>query len=279
MSWAQSLLLRDVLWRNVHICPENIAIIDSEKQLSYRELVDRVDETCSVLWSLGFRPGDRIGLLMENSTDYIELLLAAAKLGGIAVPLNIRLTVSELQFILNDAESSLLVTSPTFLDLAQEVWSGVKTIRYGLVVGTLDFLGNFQSFNQLRQNIQPMDEAEIPQLDSDSTVILLYTSGTTGTPKGCMTTQGSWVGNNVNMLTGFGISAEDRYLALLPFFHVAGLGPLFSHLHAGGSVVPMAKYTALGVAEMIERHRITVAFLVRLCCSNCWGWKTGTTMT
>lgn len=262
MSNVSALMLRDILIRNDQIWPTRTAILDEAGPITYRELFRRVNQVCGVLWSLGVRPGDRVAILMENNTEYIELLLALAHMGSIAVPLNTRLTARELIFILNDAEASLLVTSPALQHIAEESRAQARSIRHGLIVDAEDSVGQFQSYQTLGALASPLQPDMIPELNEDSTVILLYTSGTTGAPKGCMTTQRSWIGNNMNMAMAFSISADDRYLALLPFFHVAGLGTLFSHLHAGGTVVPMAKYSPAGVALMVEKHHISVAFLV-----------------
>ncbi|MDA8192816.1 MAG: AMP-binding protein [Thermaerobacter sp.] len=262
MSNVSALLLRDSLIRNDQICPQRTAVIDGNVTISYRELLGRVDSVCAALWSLGVRPGDRVGILLENSVEYIELLLAMAHMRSIAVPLNTRLTASELQFILNDAGAGVLITSPALKPLAEETWAQVGSIRHGLVTGPHPADGRFASYQAARSTAAPFDPGMLPDWGDDATVILLYTSGTTGLPKGCMTTDRSWLGNNTNMAMAFAISATDRYLALLPFFHVAGIGTLLAHLHAGGTVVPLAKYSPAGVAQMIAHARITLAFLV-----------------
>ncbi len=264
MSNSSAFLLRDILIRNDQLFPNNTAMFDGDVAITYRELFRRINRARAVLGYLGIRPGDRVGILMENNAAYIELLLAVAHMGSIAVPLNTRLTADELQFILNDAEASLLITSSAFKHLAEATYARLSSVTNGLIVDSDTPEGQFQSYKvvQAETEAAPKTLGGIGELSEDSTAILVYTSGTTGSPKGCMTTQRSWIGNSLNMAIAFSLSTEDRYLALLPFFHVGGLGALFAQLHAGGTVIPMAKYSATGVVQMIEKYRISVAFLV-----------------
>lgn len=259
-----SLTLVDVLEKNVQYQPDRLAVISGERHFTYRELGQRIDRLAAVLAHRGFKKGDRLAVLMENNHAYIEVLFAAAKLGGITVPLNVRLSRDELTYILEDAGCKILVSSGFFAETVHELAESSE-IQHVLLVGSGE--GGRRGWAQVSRYEEALEAVSASAsigapVDAEDPAVILYTSGTTGKPKGCMLAHRSWVANNLNMASEFGITRNDIYGAVLPFFHVAGLGTLFTHLHRGGCVVPIPKWSAELMAQEIENRRITTTFLV-----------------
>ncbi|WP_020658647.1 acyl-CoA synthetase [Amycolatopsis benzoatilytica] len=232
--------------RRSKVNPESVALIDADtgERISYAELADRVAGRAAALHGLGVRKGDRVALLALNSTDYLETLFAAAWLGAITLPVNFRLAAGEIRFLLDDARPVVLVHDDLFTGLAQEAATGQILIN--------------------ARDLGSAERAELVPTGPDEVAVLMYTSGTTGRPKGAMLTHGNLEANAVNILTaGEGLLPSDRSLAVAPLFHIGGLS-LFTLplLYAGGTVAVASKFDPRQTLALLEREKVTVHFMV-----------------
>ena len=225
----------DWIRHHANRAPDTTALADirSDRNWSYSELNHRIDQlTASLQQSLGIERGDRIGVLAENSSDIFEIQFACARLGAVFLPLNWRLTVPELEFIVNDASPKLLFYSRQFEANATAIKDlcGIQELLL-LDNGVAD--SPYE--NTLTQAPTGYTEATLNQ---DDLYAILYTSGTTGLPKGAMITHGMVFYNAVNIGGPALITPESKHLSVLPLFHIAGLN-IFSNpvFHAGGTVV------------------------------------------
>ena len=185
--------------------PEALAIEFEELRTTYSELSLRIAEVADWLHEQGVASGDRVAWLGTNNPAAIHLLLACSRLGAIFLPLNSRLVVSEHRWILQDAEPQILIAEPMFYDHAQEAVQ--KNIVY-----RLDELTEANHTSTSPRVGRPSDA-----------VLLAYTSGTTGTPKGALLTQRALASNAVNSAHAHDLTPQDRILTFLPLFHVGGL--------------------------------------------------------
>lgn len=232
--------------------PEAVALVDatSGERLTYGRLAARVAARAGVLREHGVRRGDRVALLGVNSVGYVETLFAVGWLGAVAVPLNFRLSAAEIGYILGDARPALLVHDATFAALAM---SATADAEHGAPEVVEDVSLSAGSGVVPAETVGP-----------DEVAMLMYTSGTTGRPKGAMITHGNLEWNAVNMLTAAeGLGPQDTTLAVAPLFHIGGLS-LFTLpvLYAGGTVVVAAQFEPREVLELLEREQVTVHFMV-----------------
>ncbi|MFC5060674.1 acyl-CoA synthetase [Actinomycetospora atypica] len=238
--------------RRAERSPEKVALIDgpSGARTSYAELDRRVGSRAHDLAGRGVGPGDRVALLGENSTAYLEWLFAVARLGAIAVPVNMRLAPAEVVHVLADSGARLLVHSAAFAGLAAAALAehpGVDTVDLGAEPGT-----------------DPRREREPEAGRGGEPCVIMYTSGTTGRPKGAVLTHDNMLWNAVNMLSaGPGIASSDVTIAAAPLFHIGALGlsalPL---LYAGGTVVVVPSFDPAGFLDLMAAHAVTTQFLV-----------------
>ena len=204
------------------------AIVDLEsgRTLTYGDLHQRIDGLSAHLQSVGVSKGDRVALLAHNGPEYFDLQFAGMRIGSIAVLLNWRLTVPELEFIVGDCTPSVLIYSPEFADTAQELASrcGVTTL--------IPIDDDYEAI--VSSGASP--ETCLVEHDDPSTI--MYTSGTTGHPKGAIITHGMTFWNCVNLGIPARITPETVQLVILPLFHTGGLN-CYSNpvLHAGGRIV------------------------------------------
>jgi fatty-acyl-CoA synthase len=241
--------------KRAQITPTRMAVIGVDEQLTYLEMSRKINQTARMLADhFRIRKGDRIAILSSNNTEYILLLFAIAKLGGIAVPLNIRLTPKELAFQINDSGAKMLVVESEFKDTAEalleltdlEVLLGLDGKRFQ--INLKDLIHSY-----------PGDVFNDETVDASDPYIICYTSGTTGLPKGAVLTQENMFWNAVNNNLAIDITSEDRVITLLPLFHIGGIGLFaFPALLAGGSVIIPGKFDPEVALSMIEKYRVTI---------------------
>ena len=224
--------------RRARMEPDAVALIQGERAVSYRVLHERCAALASAFAQLSVGRGDRVAYLGPNHIATFETLFATASLGAVFVPLNTRLAAPEIAFMLDDCDPVLLIVAPEMAELAAAALSRSATTRQVLHLQS----GNGTDYEAVLaahagRRPPPVDVALSEQ------VLILYTSGTTGSPKGAVLTHGNLTWNTVNQFGHFSISAGDVSLCSAPLFHVLGLGQItLPTLYAGGTVVVIPKF-------------------------------------
>ncbi len=247
------------LTKRAVLTPDKEAVVDGERRFTYRELNGRVNRLSKVLQGLGLRGGDRLSILSVNCVEYVETIMAAAKLGVMLVPLNWRLTSTELAFILKDSGAKGLLFHPDLTDAAKSL-KAESGIQETLVFGAEEMDGASACDPLLDAQTDSEPNPDTPP-DLDTPHIIMYTAGTTGQPKGAVLTQGASFWNAVNLTVAMGFSADDRNLAVLPMFHIGGIG-LFTlpMLYMGGTVIIQQTFEPAQTLELLETEGITLFF-------------------
>ncbi|MBP9129643.1 MAG: AMP-binding protein [Steroidobacteraceae bacterium] len=264
-STAQPLLTsvpcRYLLKRHALERAGKTAVIDgvTGEAISYGELHERVMRMAGWLASHGIVTGDRVACLALNSKAYTEFFLALASIGAVLVPLNIRHAASELRFIIEDAGARACFACGQLASLAEAALDGNATVQLKILHGPSR--EGWTDFSNLTAAGNPARGME-PSVSGESLFMLLYTSGTTGKPKGCMIPQRTWTGYAANMAACFGMGETDVYLAFLPYFHVAGFGTALSQLILGGTIVTAPLADPKLFYRLIAEHRVSIVFLV-----------------
>jgi fatty-acyl-CoA synthase len=218
--------------------PDKVAMIDlrSGRRFTYRDLDRRVDRLGALLQAeLGVLPGDRVAVYSHNDTNTFEVHFACWRLGAVLVPLNWRLAVPELDFIVGDCSPKVMFHEPDFSEQATAVCAragvGHRISWGGPSAGAADYEDALASVSA------PFAPAETTH---DTTVTIMYTSGTTGRPKGAIITQGMALWNAINLCEAFGVSSDTVNLVALPIFHTGGLNVhAMAAFHQGGTNVVM----------------------------------------
>jgi fatty-acyl-CoA synthase len=244
-----------VLSQRARLGPDRLAVSFGETALTYAELNRRVNRLANGLARRGVGKGDRVAVLLTNCHQYYELLFACAKLGAIIVTVNYRLVADEVRHVLDDAEPQVFVHGPEFVAIADELCpagSPITTVFLGEDPGRL-------TFDEVAD--APEDEITTP-VDLDDPLIIMYTSGTTGRPKGAVLTHGNILFTSFNQIADFGVTKDDRCLVVAPLYHVGGLLVLsFPTLHMGGSVTVHPSFDPGAVLRTIDSERTTTLFM------------------
>jgi fatty-acyl-CoA synthase len=239
------------------------AVISGGKTLSYADLADRTDRLAHALKDRGVAKGDRVAYLGENHPSFVETFFACGLLGAIFVPLNTRLAAPELQFQLQDSGARLMVSSAS-LEVAAAASSLDTEITHRLVVASDDVTeasalklpSGVEHYGEVLDaaSAAPLDEA----VTLDDAAMILYTSGTTGKPKGALLTHGNITWNCINTVVDMDLNRNDVALMISPLFHVASLDMgLLPMLLKGATVVLEAKFDAGRVLELVGQHKVT----------------------
>ena len=228
-------------WSAYHsnVRPNKIAIRDlsNNQTLTYKELDDRANKLAHWLQANGVKKGDRIAILSQNCAEFFELEFACAKTGSIELPLNWRLTKPELEYILNDSTPHALIYDESFSDIAIELTKDCN-IQSSLQIDKKD------ASSQYEEAIKDSDASyEKVDCTQDDLIMIMYTSGTTGHPKGAMINHQMQLYNVINLAAPAFVGPDTVQLVALPLFHTGGMNCYANPvLHAGGEIILIREF-------------------------------------
>ena len=255
------------LAKRAMLSPEIEAYVDSVAggpRLTYKELNAGANQTAHFMQDLGVKTGDRVGLLMMNSVEFVESFFALAKIGAIVVPLNWRLVADELSFILKDSGTTLLIYGGEFENTVKTLHDGgaeATGIQQWIHVGDAETRDDFAKTYATLHDAASTEEPEIGAAEDDL-LYIMYTSGTTGLPKGAVHTHNTAAWASITIAVTNEVRYKDRYLQPLPLYHVGALTPMTAMIHVGVTVVMMRAFDPVRTWELIEEERITTMLAV-----------------
>lgn len=232
---------------------DQTAMIQGDTLLSYAQLATRIDKLANALRTLGVTQGSRVAYLGNNHPAFLETLFACGGIGAIFVPLNTRLSPRELNYALNDSGSTVLINPVSLGELANAA-KAESPVGHHLVLE--DIPGINSDYERALESAEPgyLDIA----VNHEDPAIILYTSGTTGRPKGAVLTHGNMTWNSLNVLVDYDVTSDARALLIAPMFHVASLGMgALPTLLKGGTLVLQDRFEPSAVLAAIERHSVT----------------------
>jgi len=238
---------------------DKIALRFEGRTTTYGEFERRCNQVANALIAEGLPPQSRIALIAKNSDHFYELLFGAAKANCVLVPVNWRLAPPEISYIINDAQARLLLVGGEFADLTEDHTTELPTVAK--IIGMDEAHGAWPAFTDWR-DAQGDSDPHIT-FRPDDTVVQMYTSGTTGHPKGTELTHANLLASTVGGTDGIGAwSAADISQVVMPQFHIAGTMWGIIGLYAGAEGVVMRDVVPAAILESIQRDRITKAFMV-----------------
>jgi acyl-CoA synthetase (AMP-forming)/AMP-acid ligase II len=240
--------------------PDKVAIASSLGSQTYAQLWSRVCRLSSALIELGVRPGDRIALLMQNSSRYIEVYQAAALMGVAVVPLNFRFVASEVEYVVNHSGARALFFDVSFADTVESLRAKLPSVadRYIATDGAATpATHSYEALIASGSETPPSEPADLSACYFQG-----YTSGTTGFPKGCVNPHREFADCLRRIATIYDITEDDRELVAAPLFHEAPALFALLQIFRGGTVIVTSDSTPANVFEMIDREAATWTFMV-----------------
>ncbi len=259
---ANWLNLGQMLKVNARKYPDTVCLMDAERSYTFVETNSRVNQLAHGLTGLGLAKGDKISVLLENCIEFVELYLAAAKCGLVVNPINFRLVGPEIATIVNHADSKAFVVHAEFcptIDAIRRDLGGIAPERF-ICVG--DPADGYRPFEDLLAQ-QPIDEPEV-RVDPADPWVLLYTSGTTGKPKGVVRSHESYVAFYLINAIDFDFRPGDRVLNVMPLCHVntTFFSFIFTYIGATIYVHPARRFQPVEILQIIDRVKATFISLI-----------------
>jgi O-succinylbenzoate-CoA ligase len=250
--------------KRAYLHPDRLALNDAlaDRKFSYAELNDRVNRVCSALSSVGLARGDRVALLAFNGHEFLEAFFACARTGLVAVPINCRLTTSEITYILKNCGARAIIFDSEFASTIEEIremggdgsdiesWLEVRGCKVG-------FARNYEQLISSREVEEP-----IVTVDGEDMLFIMYTSGTTGLPKGAVHTHKSVYWSVLNYSVTAGMNFDDTHLVFLPLFHIAALVGAVTALYNGNFLVVLRSFDPQKSWSLIVDEKISTSYAV-----------------
>ena len=254
MLSGDDLRVADVVREHAARRGDTIAVRHGSRTLTYTALDERSNRLARALLELGVREGSRVAYLDRTAPELLDLLFAASKIGAVAVPLNWRLAQPELRAILDDAAPRVLLAGQTYADLAAELAAAAPNTPELVVVD-----GGARGYDALLAAQEPIDPGG--RGERDDVVLQLYTSGTTGLPKGVLTTHRNLTAA-AETSPYWEFDADSVSLTPLPMFHIGGIGWAYLGLWNGATTILVSEFVPERVLALLEHERVTNAVFV-----------------
>jgi acyl-CoA synthetase (AMP-forming)/AMP-acid ligase II len=253
------MVIGDIPRRNANLYPEKIGLKYDNRAYSFFQLNERINRLANAFLHFGLKKGERIGVLERNCPEYIELYFATAKSGNVIVPISPRLSRDECVFLLRDSGTKLLVIGKEFIEMVRSVRPELWELKHIILLGDDEAEGflNYEKVLSAMPSVEPKVEVQ----ESDLSLIM-YTSGTTGRPKGVMVTHRNNLANTINMTLELGIEHNDVTLLVMPLYHNGGLWPTLVHFYRGARILVQSEFSEATVLKAIEEEGVTTFNLV-----------------
>lgn len=244
-----------ILTLTAHKFPNRVALICEEKRMTYQEYEDRVNRLANGLLCLGLKKGDRVAVLLFNSIPMVEILFACAKTGGVFTPINFRFTAEEVFYILDHSDARFFVYEEEFSGLVEKIRPRLSKVEFFISIGEPAPLAlNYETF--LKGS--PAQEPEVSLSERDECQ-LMYTSGTTGRPKGAILTHENLLWNLFNTILGREEKEGEISMVIGPLYHTAALNNHFlTRVAMAGTSILIKHFDPEKVMELIGKERVTV---------------------
>lgn len=245
--------------RYSEIKPEKLAVVSGDTYLTYQQFNERINQLANGLIELGIRKGDRVNTLLLNTNEILETLFACAKIGAIFVPINFRLSTEEVEYIIRNSSGSLFIYDHRLVQVADAIDNRIEHLHYIVQVGVEhESHLNYEQWLADQSADEPLHEVTL-----DDPHMMMYTSGTTGRPKGALLTHGNTIWNAVNALIAIELESADVTLTVAPLFHIGGMNIFTTPtLYKGGTVILQDQFNPVDILQAIEQEKITTLFLV-----------------
>ena len=256
---SRYLSIGEILARVSRQFPDKVALVFEGHTLTYGELNDRVNRLAGALSRRGVGHGDTVAVLMYNRLEVLESFFACHKLGACPVPVNFRLAPAEVKYILTNSDAVGVIVDESLEYLARDAIEARTTFILTLNDQPLPGADSYEGALSRELNVEP----EIV-VTEDDLAFLMYTSGTTGLPKGAMLTHRNLVANTINWILEIEARHEDVWLSGLPLFHIGGVNGILPFIYLGGTsvIVSSTGFDPSTSLALIQRHEVTICYFV-----------------
>ncbi len=241
------------------IVPDRTAIVFDGKRFSFQELEERVKRLANALTGMGVGAGDRIATMQVNCNENIETYFAAAKLDAVYVPLNFRSRPEEIEYMINDSKPKVLITGERYISMVDEIKPDLTSVAGYVVLDDASEEG-WESYEHLLS--VSSDEDLYPTGDEDDLTMVMFTAGTTGSPKGVMLSHDSFASYILANVSPPELESEEKNILTVPLYHIAGIQAVMAAIYGGRTLIIQRQFEPLEWMALVQEERANRAMMV-----------------
>ncbi|MBF0551818.1 MAG: AMP-binding protein, partial [Deltaproteobacteria bacterium] len=252
--------LRRMIARNLEYNPDKIALIEGPRQYTFREFADRTRSIGNALRGLGLNKKDRVAILSKNSIENAESYFSIPNAGLVLVMLNFRLAAPELLTILDDAQASALLVNEEYLAQLDQIKGSLNFVKHFIFIGDRSKTpAGWHHYEALIEQT-PAHEPDV-MIFEDDLAALMYTSGTTGAPKGCMASHINFYHAGRSLTLEMKMNKDDIGIIASPLFHATGEVTLMNDVYSGTTSIIMSQWDTGEFMHLVDKYRVTTGML------------------
>ena len=241
------------------IVPDRTAIVFDGKRFSFQELEERVKKLANALAGMGVRAGDRIASMQVNCNENIETYFAAAKLDAVYVPLNFRSRPEEIEYMINDSKPKILITGERYVSMVDDIKENLTSVD-GFVVMDDASAEGWESYEQLLSTSSGEDM--YPMGDEDDLTMVMFTAGTTGSPKGVMLSHDSFASYLLANVSPPDLESEEKNILTVPLYHIAGVQAVMAAIYGGRTLIIQRQFEPVEWMTLVQEEKVNRAMMV-----------------
>ena len=258
ISVARQLMVGSLLRSAAYHEPEKTAVKMGEKVYTYAELEQTALQIAGWLQSKDVKQDSKVGFIFKNSLEFVEIFWGITLSGGVGVPVNFRLASDEFIYVINDSDCEILFIEEDYIDLIETIRPQLPKVKEIIIASNRNVADTINYKDIFKAN---STFNEVEQTDDDACMIM-YTSGTTGKPKGAVMTHKNLVMNAQNLVRELQLEPYSRHIITAPLFHIAAMGSLLYCFLSKAAVFIHRDFHPIAILECIEKERINCIFLV-----------------
>ncbi|MDE5414522.1 acyl-CoA synthetase [Alkalihalobacterium chitinilyticum] len=257
---SRQQLVGECLKRAAQQSPNSDAFVCEGIRVTYQQMDERASQLAGWLQEQGVKHDEKVGFILKNGLPFIETFFGIALSGGVGVPMNFRLAAGEIEYIVNNSDSKILIIDSEYVNVIEKIRKRLPKVEKIIVVGSDHSTDEFISYNSIYE--QECEYKPVEQLRDEDGCMIVYTSGTTGRPKGAVLTHKNLFQNGMNCIWEFKLKFECNQLIVTPLFHVAAMNSLVTICLVKGTTFVHRDFDPVQVLQTIEVEKINTLFLV-----------------
>lgn len=260
LALSRQLLVGELLRRAAHKSPNKTAFIYNDDQRTFIDMEGHAKQVAGWLQSEQIGFDDKVGFILKNGLPFVEVFFGIALSGAVGVPINFRLVAEEIEYIVNNSDSKMLIIDEEYVPMIQSIRERLPNVETIVVVGSPPDETGYIRYESIFAT--PKQYVSYEDLHDDDACMIVYTSGTTGRPKGAVLTHKNLCQNGMNMLWEAGIGLNFKQLVVAPLFHIAAMSTLINNCLVEGTSIIHREFHPVAVLETISKEQINSIFLV-----------------
>ncbi|HIC49551.1 MAG TPA: hypothetical protein EYP00_06625, partial [Dehalococcoidia bacterium] len=240
------------------IVPDRTAVIFDGRRITYSDLALRVARLANALRQLGVEKGDRIATMEVNCNEHIEAYFASAKLDAIYVPINFRASQSEVEYMLNDSSPTVLLAGSRYTDMIELISPKIESLKALVLID-----GVAEGWHAYEKMLDSSSDDEMfPESDDDDLTMLMFTAGTTGSPKGVMLSHDSFSSYILTNVSPPDMEVEEKNILTVPLYHIAGVQAVMAAIYGGRTLIIQRQFEPVEWMTLVEQEKANRAMMV-----------------